>query len=136
MNRPPPIDQAKARLAYAARRASAIQSHGWRVVATGLDTTKALAALALRDVKSLAREQKAILADGRLSLRERIRQVRSHGLDAAVALRRSWTTAAAEGLDAVRDRLSHVTDITHAEQAAENRLARKAKKARRMARRQ
>ena len=128
-------DTVKAKGAYSKRRASALAEHGLKVVSVGLDAAQQLAAVTLKNLKSAAAAPKAALTDGSLPLRQRIRKARTETGFALANAKSEVSAAASAGLETVSDRLRHVTAVTRKEQALENKILKKAVKAKKTANR-
>lgn len=127
------VEQIKARSAYTRRRAKAVTQHGRSVVTAGVDAAQHVAAVAVDNLKTTLEAQKATLTDRRLPVKARFQKVRLETGDALVDAKAEVIAALQGAVRSVGDKLVRVTATTHKEQALENKIRRKASKARKTA---
>ncbi len=129
------LDRVKTKGAYSKRRVTAVVDHGRQLLAASVDASRAVAAVAVKNLKATARTQQAVLTDRELPITQRLRKLRRETTQALVGARAEVTSAVKAGYRTVSDKLVRVADVTHKEQALENKLRRKAAKAQKTAER-
>ncbi len=129
------VDDIKAKGAYSKRRAGAVAEHGRKVVAAGLDAAQSVAAVAVKNLKATAGAQKAAITDSKLPVKQRLQKLKAYTGNALADAKAEVSEAARAGYRTVSDKLLRVADVTHKEQALENKIRRKAGKAKKTAQR-
>lgn len=130
------VGDVKARGAYSKRRASAVADHCKKLVTAALDATRMVASRATKSITSAAQTlATATLTKNKMPLKARVQKLRSDVVEAISTSRDEIATAAKEGYRSVTDKLVRVADVTKKEQAAENRIEKKARKAKNSAQR-
>ena len=127
------VDDIKAKGAYSKRRVSAVADHSRKVVAAGLDAAQEVAAVAAKNLKAAL--QKAVLTDRSLPVKQRLKKLKGDTVHALADAKAEVSEAARSGYRMVSDKLLRVAAVTHKEQAAENKILRKANKAKKTAQR-
>lgn len=122
------VHEAKSKGAYSQRRAVAVAEHGKAVLTAGVEAAKTVASVAADQLKSVAQQHKATLADRSQPLKARVQKLRSEAGGSLAQLKSEVSTAASEGYRTVADRLGHVTDMTRREKAVEKKILREEKK--------
>ena len=129
------VDDIKAKGAYSKRRVGAVADHSRKVVAAGVSAVQDVAAVAVKNLKTTAEAQKTTLTDRQLPVRQRLQKLKVDTVQALADARQEVSAAARSGYRSVSDKLSRVADVTHKERALENKIRRKANKAKKAAER-
>ncbi len=129
------VDRMKAKGAYSKRRAGAVAEHGRKVVMAGIDAAQTVAAVAVKSLKSTAQAQRAAITDSELPVAARLKKLKAETGSALADAKAEVSAAAKAGYQSVSDKLVRVADVTHKEQAVENKIRRKAVKAKKTAQR-
>lgn len=129
------VDDIKARGAYSKRRVGAVADHSRKVVAAGVSAVHDVAAVAVKNLKTTAAAQKATLTDRKLPVKQRLQKLKADTAQALAEAKGEVSEVARTGYRTVSNKLARVADVTHKEQALENKIRRKANKAKKTAQR-
>ena len=129
------VDSVKEKSAYSKRRVAAIAEHSRKVVAASFEATQQVASVAVKNLKATAQAQKAVLINSELPVKQRLQKLKIETGNALADAKAEVSAAAKTGYRTVSEKLIRVADVTHKEQALENKIRRKAVKAKKTAQR-